>query len=152
MGVTGKLEVDLELKASGDEFYKMLSNQVHQMPNASSRIQAVDLHEGDWGNPGSIKLWTYIIDGKTEVFKERVQFDEKDKCVVMEAVEGHVLEKYKKYKAMFQVIDKEKGGGELVKVSVEYEKHNEADEPPNQYLDFAVAVIRDIDAHLVKGA
>ncbi|MGM4035680.1 hypothetical protein NA682_23710, partial [Salmonella sp. NW307] len=150
MGLAGKLEVDVELKASGDQFYKIFTNQVHQMPNASSKIQSVDLHQGDWENPGSVKIWTYIIDGKTEVFKERVHFDDKDKCITMDGVEGHVLEKYKKYKAIFQVFNKDKGG--LVKLTLEYEKHNEADEPPNQYLKFVAGLIRDIDAHLVKGA
>ncbi|KAL5761040.1 hypothetical protein ACOSQ2_019878 [Xanthoceras sorbifolium] len=38
----------------------------------AGKVEAVDLHEGDWETPGSIKLWKYIIDGKTEIFKERV--------------------------------------------------------------------------------
>ncbi|KAI9169026.1 hypothetical protein LWI28_005726 [Acer negundo] len=63
MGLAGKLEVDVVLKASGDSFYKILINQVHQMPTASSKIQAVDIHEGDWETPGSIKLWKYTIEG-----------------------------------------------------------------------------------------
>ncbi|KAK2635474.1 hypothetical protein Ddye_030266 [Dipteronia dyeriana] len=150
MDLAGKLEVDVELKASGDEFYKIFSNQVHQMPTASSRIQAVDLHEGDWETPGSIKLWKYTIDGKTEVFKERIHFDDKDKCIIMDGVGGHALEKFKKYKGIFQVINKDEGG--LVKLTLEYEKHKEADEPPSQYLDFVAALIRDIDEHLVKAA
>ncbi|KAL5761030.1 hypothetical protein ACOSQ2_019868 [Xanthoceras sorbifolium] len=150
MSLAGKIEVDVELKASGDQFYKIFSNEVHQMPNASSKIQAVDLHEGDWKTPGSIKLWKYIIDGKTEIFKERVHFDDKDKCITMDGVEGHVLEKYKKYKGIFQVINKDEGG--LVKLTLEYEKHKAADEAPYPYLDFVAGLIRDIDAHLVKAA
>ncbi|KAL5763272.1 hypothetical protein ACOSP7_019536 [Xanthoceras sorbifolium] len=123
MSLAGKVEVDVELKASGDH-----------------KIQAVDLHEGDWETPGSIKLWKYIIDGKTEIFKERVHFDDKDKCITMDG----------KYKVIFQVLNKDEGG--LVKLSLEYEKHKATDEPPYQYLDFVAGLIKDIDAHLVKAA
>ena len=68
----------------------------------------------------------------------------------MDGVGGHVLEKFKKYKGIFQVINKDEGG--LVKLTLEYEKHKEADEPPSQYLDFVAALIIDIDEHLVKAA
>ena len=95
-------------------------------------------------------LTNVYIDGKTEVFKERIHFDDKEKCIIMDGVEGHALEKFKKYKGIFQVINKDEGA--FVKLTIEYEKHNEADEPPSQYLDFGAAVIRDIDEHLVKAA
>ncbi|KAL5828005.1 hypothetical protein ACOSQ3_019837 [Xanthoceras sorbifolium] len=149
MSLAGKLEVDVELKASGDQFYKIFSNEVHQMPNASSKIQAVDLHEGDWETPGSIKLRKYIIDGETEEFKEKVDFDDEKRCITFDAVGGHILERYKKYKAIFQVTENDEGGG-MVKVTLVYEKFKEDDDPPHKFLNFVADVIRDVDAHIIN--
>ncbi|KAH7570965.1 hypothetical protein JRO89_XS05G0231200 [Xanthoceras sorbifolium] len=72
MGLAGELEVDTELKTSADKFYKVFSNQVHHVPNASDKVHAIEVHEGDWETAGSIKVWKYTIDGETEEFKEKV--------------------------------------------------------------------------------
>jgi hypothetical protein len=58
---------------------------------------------------------------------------------------------YKSYKGKIQVIDKEHGGG-IVKWTFEYEKLKEDITclSPESYLDFAIKVTKDIDAHLVK--
>lgn len=62
MEMAGKLEVYLELNCSADKFFKLLSNQIHHIPKASSdKIHAIEVHEGDWETAGSLKLWTYTI-------------------------------------------------------------------------------------------
>ncbi|OWM64003.1 hypothetical protein CDL15_Pgr006373 [Punica granatum] len=63
MGIEGKLEAELELKSTVDKLYKRLKSEIHHAPDASSdKIHAIEVHEGDWETPGSVKLWTYTIE------------------------------------------------------------------------------------------
>ncbi|KAH8500620.1 hypothetical protein Peur_042456 [Populus x canadensis] len=149
MALAGKLEINFELKCSADKFFEVLSRQAHQIPNASSgEIHAIEVHEGDWVATGSVKLWTYTIDGKPEVFKEKVEVDEVNKSVSLIAVGGHVLEQYKSYKITLKTVSMAEGG--VVKILLDYEKLKPDDPPPNKYLDFVIKVVKDIDEHLVK--
>ncbi|XP_021642474.2 MLP-like protein 329 [Hevea brasiliensis] len=143
-----KLEADVELNAPADNFYKIFYSQAHHVPNASDSIHAVEVHEGDWETPGSAKLWKYTLEGNPEYFKEKADVDEANKTITFTAVEGHVLEQYKSYKAILRVIPT--GDGGLVKICVEYEKLKADDPPPSKYLDILVSVVKDVDAHLVK--
>jgi hypothetical protein len=58
---------------------------------------------------------------------------------------------YKSYKGKIQVIDKEHGGG-IVKWTFEYEKLKDdiTGASPDSYLDVAIKIANEIDAHLVK--
>ena len=145
------LEAEVEMKANADKLYKFISNQHYDFPKAASdKIHDVTVHEGDWETSGSVKLWKYTIDGNVETYKEKVEIDEANKRVSLTALEGsHVLDNYyKSYKIIFQVTPKSEGGS--VKITLEYEKLNENDPPPQKYLSFLVNVIKDVDAHLLK--
>ena len=62
MAQINKLEANIQLKSSAEEFYNILSTQIHQIPNASSdKIHTIEVHEGDWEKDGSVKLWKYTI-------------------------------------------------------------------------------------------
>ncbi|KAM5567004.1 hypothetical protein ABKV19_015233 [Rosa sericea] len=101
------LEELVEIKASADEVYKVLSNQHHLIPEAASdHVQEVAVHEGDWETTGSVKVWKYTLDGRAESFKEKVEIDEANNSVSLTGVEGHVLEQYRSNKVTFQVIPK----------------------------------------------
>uniref|UniRef100_A0A2P2K165 MLP-like protein 328 n=1 Tax=Rhizophora mucronata TaxID=61149 RepID=A0A2P2K165_RHIMU len=144
-----KLEVDLGLKCSADQFFKFLSTEIHQIGNTSSdKIQNVRVNEGDWKTHGSIKEWKYTIDGKTEIFKEKVEVDEVSKTVSFVAVGGHILDQYKSYKIVYQAVPKDEGT--FVRVKLEYEKLKSVDPRPNKYLELLINVVKDIDAHVVK--
>ncbi|CAL8995146.1 unnamed protein product [Prunus brigantina] len=144
------LEAEVEIKSNADRLYKVFSNQHHAFPNASSdHVHDVVVHEGDWETSGSIKLWTYTADGNVEIFKEKMEIDEANKWVSFTALEGHVLEQYRSYKISFQVTPKSEGGG-LVKITIHYGKLNDNDPPPHKYLRFAINVVHDMDAHLLK--
>ncbi|XP_004297382.1 PREDICTED: MLP-like protein 43 [Fragaria vesca subsp. vesca] len=145
------LEAVVEIKSSADKVYSLISIEHHNVPKASSdKVHDVAVHEGDWETTGSIKLWKYTIDGTVETLKEKVEIDEANKRVSLTALEGHVLNKYRSIKIIYQVIPKSNEGADhLVKVTLEYEKLNESDQPPNNYLSFCVNVIKDIDAHLI---
>lgn len=71
--------------------------------------------------------------------------------IIYSLFDGEVSESYKSLKGILQVIDK--GDGGVVKWTFEYEKLKEdiTAASPDSYLDFAVKVTKDIDAHLVKG-
>ncbi|XP_004298474.1 PREDICTED: MLP-like protein 328 [Fragaria vesca subsp. vesca] len=145
-----RLEAVVEIKSSADKVYSLISREHHNVPKASSdNIHDVAVHEGDWETSGSIKLWKYTIDGTVESFKEKVEIDDANKKVSLTALDGHVLEKYKSYKIIFQVIPKSNQGANVAKITLEYEKHNESDQLPNNYFNVVVNIIKDIDAHLI---
>ncbi|WVZ10439.1 hypothetical protein V8G54_014969 [Vigna mungo] len=141
------LEERVELKSSAEKFFMFLKSQNQQIPSNvhSEKLHAVEIHEGEWNTPGSVKLWKYNIEGKEEIFKERVIIDEVKKKITYVAVGGNALELYKSYKAIVQV---EKG---ILKLRIEYEKLNEHIPPPNKYQQFIINIVKDIDANLVKG-
>ncbi|OAY29249.1 hypothetical protein MANES_15G129900v8 [Manihot esculenta] len=144
----GQLETVVELKCTPDQFLKLWKSQGHQIPNHTpSNIQGVRVHEGDWETSGSIKVWDYTIEGRPEVFKEKVEIDEEKKIVKLIGLDGDVFKLYKVYNGMWHVMPK--GQGSLAKTVIEYEKLNESVPTPHIYLDFIVGVTKDIDAGLV---
>ncbi|CAN6844471.1 unnamed protein product [Brassica oleracea var. botrytis] len=59
--LVGKLETEVEIKASAGKFHHMFAGRPHHVSKASpGNIQGCDLHEGDWGKVGSIVYWNYI--------------------------------------------------------------------------------------------
>ncbi|CAF2063922.1 BnaC06g31980D [Brassica napus] len=57
----GKLEAYVEIKASAEQFHNMFTARPHHVSKASpGYIQGCDLHEGDWGKPGSVIFWNYF--------------------------------------------------------------------------------------------
>lgn len=149
MASVDKLEGEVEIKSSADKVFKVISYQQHQLPNAcSDKIHDVVVHEGGWDISGSVKLWTYKVDGAVETFKEQVEVDEENKKMILIGLEGHAMELYKSYKMICQVIPRTEGG--LVKFTLEYEKHNDTTPAPTKYLNFLIHLIKDVDAHLLK--
>ncbi|XP_065854855.1 MLP-like protein 328 [Euphorbia lathyris] len=145
----GELVTEVELKSGADRFFKFWKSEAHKAPkHTSSHVQAVRIHEGDWDTPGSIKIWDYTIDGKQEVFKERVEVEEDKKLVRLTGLEGDVLKIYKVYKSTWHIIPK--GDGYTAKIAIEYEKLNPEVPAPHNYLDFLVRFTKEIDAGLVN--
>ncbi|KAL4364037.1 hypothetical protein GQ457_04G009700 [Hibiscus cannabinus] len=59
--LTGKLEAELEIKASPEQFYNMVANKPHHMHHACyDKIQGCDLHEGEFGKVGTVVIWRYV--------------------------------------------------------------------------------------------
>ncbi|GAV73790.1 Bet_v_1 domain-containing protein [Cephalotus follicularis] len=145
-----KVEAEVELKSPPEKLYNMFKKESYLVPVASpNNIQAVKVHEGDWETHGSIKIWNYTSGGKTETFKEKVEFDDENLKVTLVGLEGDVFKYYKSYKGIFHYVPK--GEGTLAKVALEYEKLSEdVPDPINEYLDFVVSFTKDMDAHLVK--
>ncbi|XP_061366040.1 MLP-like protein 328 [Gastrolobium bilobum] len=142
------LEAKVQLKSCPEKFYNFLKSQNQHIPNNahSENMHGVEIHEGDWETSGSVKLWKYSLEGKEEIFKERIEVDEINKTITYVAVGGNVLELYKNYKAIVKV---ENIG--ILKLRLEYEKLNDDIPPPKKYQQFIINIVKDIDAILVKG-
>ncbi|KAL5827998.1 hypothetical protein ACOSQ3_019830 [Xanthoceras sorbifolium] len=125
MALSGKMEADIEIKAPAEKYYNIFKAQSHHVPNiASTNVQGVDLHEGDWETHGSVKLWKYTIEGREESFKEKVELDDENLSVTLVGLEGDVFKNYKNWKATFQATPKDEGSN-VIKHILEYEKLNQ---------------------------
>ncbi|XP_030447781.1 MLP-like protein 34 [Syzygium oleosum] len=149
MAVRGKVEVEVDLKSSAAQFYGFFRNTPHHLPKACTELHAGEIHEGEWLSAGSVRKWTYSVEGRKETFKEKVQFDDQNKSITHVGIEGEVFNYYKTYKAIWKAVHGA-GGPDVVKMIIEYEKLNESMPHPVKYLDFMANMTKDIDAHLVK--
>ncbi|PQP92424.1 MLP-like protein 28 [Prunus yedoensis var. nudiflora] len=131
----GKVETEIEIKAPAEKFYNIFKSRAHHVPNISSgSIQGVQVHEGDWETHGSIKSWNYSVGDEVGVFKEKVEYNDENKSITQNGVEGDVF----KMKAA------------LRPWSIAYEKLNDNVPAPDKYVGLMANVIKDLDAHFIK--
>ena len=51
----GKVEADVHIKASVEQFHDIFCGKEHHIPNICfEKVQSIDIHEGQWGTEGSI--------------------------------------------------------------------------------------------------
>lgn len=82
--------------------------------------------------------------------KERIETDDENKLLKFNVIEGDIQQEFKSFQPSVQAIAKEDGNlGSLVKWVIEYEKLNEDVKDPDNYLDVAIKITKDIDDHLV---
>ncbi|XP_015895469.3 MLP-like protein 43 [Ziziphus jujuba] len=148
--LVGKLETDVEIKASAQKFHTIFKHRPHHISNVSAdKIQGCDLHEGEWGKVGSVIIWKYFHDGKDRIAKEVVEaVDEENNLITFRVIEGDLMEHYKTFKLTVHCLPKEKGS--VVHWTIEYEKlHNEIIDP-HTLVEFVVAVSKDLETHLLE--
>jgi len=62
MSLSGKVEGEVEIKASAEKFFDIFRKKLHHVPNITpEKIHAAKVHEGDWENVGSVKHWDFTI-------------------------------------------------------------------------------------------
>ncbi|KAF7808686.1 MLP-like protein 43 [Senna tora] len=152
MALKGKIGAEIEIQSSASKFFNLFATQLHEVQNMTDEVHETKLHKGDWHGVGShsVKHWTFTSDGKVTTCKENFEeIDEENKSLTFNLFDGDIGEQYKRLKAKLKVIDNEEKGG-LAKWTYEYEKTHEAIPPPHSYLNFAIQVSRDVDAHLIK--
>ncbi|CAN0908716.1 MLP-like protein 328 [Linum grandiflorum] len=150
--MSGKLEAEVELQAPPAKFFNVLRKSAHQIPSHTpSKIKSINLHEGDWESHGTIKIWNYTFEGKEEMLKERVEFDDGKKTMKVHGLEGDVMKLYKVYNGIFEFVSEDNGDG-VAKLTIEYEKLDPKFPAPTKYLDFVISFLKDIDAGLAKAA
>ncbi|KAK8529189.1 hypothetical protein V6N13_102121 [Hibiscus sabdariffa] len=150
--LTGKLEADVEIKASPEQFYDIFANKPHLVHHAcNDKVQGWDLHEGEWGKVGTIIIWTYVHDGKAKQAKEVIEAVDPDKkLIISRVIEGDLMEEYKSFLLSIQVSPKSEGSGNVVHLTLEYEKLHQGIDHPHTMLQFMKDVSNGIDAHLTK--
>ncbi|CAK9154747.1 unnamed protein product [Ilex paraguariensis] len=147
--LAGKVEAEVEIKCDADEFFHSWGGKAHQLPNlCSEKLHNVEVHEGDWKTESSVKLWTYVHEGKVETFKERLKIDEENKLITADGIEGDPMKLYNVFKVSLQIIPK--GQSSFVKWSIDYEKINEDVPDPTSYLDWLVNSGKLADESLLK--
>ncbi|XP_021774943.1 MLP-like protein 31 [Chenopodium quinoa] len=150
MGIKGKLEVEVDINCHGDIFHEIFSTRPHHVSDMSpSNIHACDVHDGEFGKPGSIINWNYTLDGKKCVAKELVEvIDEENKLVRFKIIEGDLLNEFKTFTLTVQVIPM--GDITGVKWTAEFDTIDDKGHYPTKLIDFCIAVSRDIEAHHLK--
>ncbi|XP_045798882.1 MLP-like protein 34 [Trifolium pratense] len=150
----GKLQSEVEIQAPAAKFYNFNRKQLEHLPNISTHINGA---KGDWQNVGFVKQWEFTIAcirwRKKKSAKAKIEsIDDENKAITYSVFDGEVSKNYKSLKAIIQVIDKEHGGGGIVKLTYEYEKQKEdiTGLSPQSILEFGIKVTKEIDAHLVK--
>ncbi|WJX10272.1 hypothetical protein P8452_01014 [Trifolium repens] len=151
MALSGKVESEVEIQAPAAKFYNFYRKQLEHLPNISTHIHGAKVHEGDWETVGSVKQWEYTIDGKKLSAAVKIESIDDDNKAITYLFDEELRENYKSLKGIIQVIDKEHGGG-IVKWTFEYEKLKDdiTGASPDSYLDVAIKIANEIDAHLVK--
>ncbi|KAL0800823.1 hypothetical protein Bca101_055998 [Brassica carinata] len=163
----GKLETDVEIKASAGQFHHMFAGRPHHVSKASpGKIKGCDLHEGDWGKVGSIVYWNYVH-GKSnnmryatvqimqgqykQVAKERIKAVEWEKnLITFRVIEGDLMKEYKSFLITIQVTLKHGGPGSIVHWHLKYEKISDEVAHPETLRQFFVEVSKEIDGHLLS--
>ncbi|PPD68428.1 hypothetical protein GOBAR_DD34694 [Gossypium barbadense] len=134
--LTGKIEADVEIKASPGQFHEMFTHKPHHVHHTCyDKIQGCDLLE----------------DGKAKVSKQLVEaIDPSKNLTTFREIEGDQLKEYKRFVATLQASPKNKGSGSIVHWTVEYEKLHHGIAHPDTLLQFLVDASKDIDAHLTQ--
>ncbi|OMO99731.1 hypothetical protein COLO4_13128 [Corchorus olitorius] len=147
-----KIETDVEIKASAQQFHDMFWTRPHHVSNAcDDKIHGCELLEGDWGNVGAIVLWHYTHDGERKVAKEVVEaVDEANNSITFRVLEGDLMKEYKTFVIHIQATPKSDGNGCIVHWIMEYERLHDDVDHPETLLEFAVDVSKDIDCHLIS--
>ncbi|CAI9096000.1 OLC1v1032060C1 [Oldenlandia corymbosa var. corymbosa] len=147
--LVGKLEGKVTLNSNPEEFFRIVGGRADQLADLiNHKIPSEEHHEVDRKTEGCIKNWSYIIDGKVEVFKARLKDDEETKTVTLEALDGDCMKHYKNYVITYIVSGED--GSNVVKYSVDYEKLSENEPTPTHYLEWLGHMLKDLDASLVK--
>ncbi|EOY01015.1 hypothetical protein QUC31_013998 [Theobroma cacao] len=151
--LTGKLEGDVEIKASAEKFHDMFCNKPHHVSNTcSEKVQGCELHDGDWGTEGSIICWSYVHDGEAKKAKQVIEaIDSEKNSITFRMIEGDLMKEYKSFVIKFQATPKSEGEGSIVHWTFEYEKLHEGIAHPETLLEFLLSVSKDISAHLTQG-
>ncbi|PON94454.1 Major latex protein domain containing protein [Trema orientale] len=148
----GKLETDVEIKASANKFHDIFKHRPHHISNVSTdKIQGCDIHEGEWGTVGSVIYWNYFHDGKPRVAKEIVEaIDDEKNLITFRVIEGDLMEHFKTFKLTIQANPKTEGEGCVVHWTLEFEKHHGEIIDPHTLLQFVADVSKDLESHLAE--
>ncbi|CAN1168842.1 MLP-like protein 43 [Linum perenne] len=151
----GKLEAYVGVRVAADLFHDIFSSRPHHISQmAPDKINGCELHEGEWGKPGSVISWTYFHDGETKVSKDVIEeIDKVNLSTTMKVIEGDHLKHYKNFKVVVKATPKKSTEGEewcLLHWIIDYEKLKEETLEPFSNIEFVVGLSKDIGDHHTK--
>ncbi|XP_057729708.1 MLP-like protein 28 [Arachis stenosperma] len=152
MALSGKLSIEIVMHAPAGKFFNLATKSLHDVQNICERVHHTKLHQGeDWHSiGGSVKHWTYVIDGKVTTCKETIEsIDENNKTIKLNLFDGDISQQYKVFKLTIQEIDNS-NGSVSAKWTLEYEKISDNVKAPYGYLEFYDKIFKEMDAHLLK--
>ncbi|XP_061990849.1 MLP-like protein 34 [Rosa rugosa] len=151
MSSYGKLEVAIEITVGAYEFYDMVVNRPHHVPN--NKLDGVATNQADSSSSakvGSISSWKYFQDGKAKVCQAMIEaLDSKKHSTTWKIVEGELLDHYKSFKFILQIITTPNPKATVHMINLEYEKMHDDVADPYFMLQTVTDNIKDIDAHLL---
>ncbi|KAF3431977.1 hypothetical protein FNV43_RR26911 [Rhamnella rubrinervis] len=149
--LVGKLEKDVEVKASASKFHELLKHKPHHISEVSSdKIQGCELHEGEWGAVGSVLYWKYFHDGKPRVAKELVEaIDDENNSITFKILEGDLMEHYKSFRVTLKCNPKDSQGS-VIHWTMEYEKLHDEIVDPHTLIEFVNDLSKDLEKHLIE--
>ncbi|GMJ04445.1 MLP-like protein 28 [Hibiscus trionum] len=145
-----KMDCQVLIKSSADKFYDAFRTKARYLPKMSNGLIAyVKLVQGDWNSVGTVRLWSYASEGKSQMVKEMFEeVDEENKRMVFKLVEGDLLHYYGSWRNILNITSTAEGS--LVKWTMEFEKRNEDIPDPVEYAASMVALTKNIDAYLLN--
>ncbi|KAL8157130.1 MLP-like protein 423 [Apium graveolens] len=154
--ITGKLEVEVEIKSDAQKYWKNIRESHTLFPKICSDLyKSIEVLEGDGRSVGSVRLITYADGTPLVTFsKEKAEvFDDENMAMGYSILEGELMEYYKKFEAHFTVCSKEKGTeGCLVKWWCDFEKTSHEIPDPNAIQEFTVKNLKEVDDYTLQQA
>ncbi|CAH9126503.1 unnamed protein product [Cuscuta epithymum] len=152
--ISGKLSVEVEVKAHADKMWEALRDFIFIYPKAfPNDYESVEVLEGDGIVVGSVRLINYGEGSPiVKVSKERIEVvDPSNRTFAYSIIGGDLLEYYKSFKAHVTVVPKEEGGS-LLQWSCLYEKASHEIPDPSAIQTFAEKNFKELDEYLAKQA
>ncbi|GMJ04447.1 MLP-like protein 34 [Hibiscus trionum] len=143
-----KMDCQVVIKSSAGKFYDAFRTKTRFLPKMSNGlIVDVKLLEGDWNNVVSVRLWSYVFEGKSQMVKDIFEeAEEENKRMVFKLVDGDFLHFYDRWRNILSIAPI--GEGSLVKWTMEFEKRNE--DIPDPVAASMIALTKNIDAYLLN--
>ncbi|MBA0613805.1 hypothetical protein Godav_014171 [Gossypium davidsonii] len=106
----GNLEVDVEIKASPEQFREMFAHKLHHVHHTFyDKVQGCDLHKGEWGKAKNANVIEEAVDSNKNL-------------VTFKMIKGDLMKEYKSSIVTIQVSPKCEGNGSIMHWTLEYEK------------------------------
>ncbi|KAF8109970.1 hypothetical protein N665_0089s0088 [Sinapis alba] len=147
----GEAEVDVEIKAPATKFFHMLAVRPQDISKASPEIvQECSVQGGEMARVGSLMTWNYVLDGKPNVVKQRIEaVDSKKNMIKLKVIEGDITKEFKSFVVTMQVTPKQGGPGGVAKLNLKYERIDENVTHPETLVQTTVKMFKDMDEMLM---
>ncbi|KAL0345204.1 UNVERIFIED_CONTAM: Kirola [Sesamum radiatum] len=147
-GLPCKLIAQVAFKAGATCFITSWLRSLNIWPNVTpGKIQACDLHQGNYGTDGSVIQWKYTLDGKAQTAKQLLHdIDETKKQIKFKMLEGDLVELYKNM--IITVHVETKGGVDFIIWTIDYELINADNPHPLSLLNWTIEFTKDMEAHI----